>query len=257
MDDRRPIRTVPADEAAIAALKQDMVYAFHILERDGQGSGIAGHMTARLPGAQSFWSHQWGQGFDDVSYDDLIEADFELNTISGEGRVNPTLHIHSRLYLARPDVTCIVHTHGINAVALGATGSNLEPFWVYGSIFHEDVALFDEYDGIVLGKAEGVRIAEALGPRRGLLLRNHGLLVADRSVRRACLDALTLEHCCAAQLKAMAAGTLRLMPEAAARQSKAFVLADETIDGNWNYLVRSLLREKPELRREAPRRAAE
>jgi len=257
MEDRRPIRGAVADEAAIAALKQDMVYAFHILERDGQGSGIAGHLTARLPGAQSFWSHQWGQGFDDVTYDDLIEADFELNTITGRGRVNPTLHIHSRLYLARRDVNCIVHTHGINAVALGATGSNLEPFWVYGSIFHDDVALFDEYDGVVLDKAEGDRIAEALGPRRGVLLRNHGLLVADRSVRYACLDALTLEHCCEAQLKAMAAGKLRLMPEAAARQSKQFVLAKETVDGNWNYLVRRLLREKPELRHETPRRAAE
>jgi L-fuculose-phosphate aldolase len=257
MTDRRPIRTTSADEPATAALKQDLVYAFHILERDGQGSGIAGHITARLPGAQSFWSHQWGQGFDDVTYEDLIEADFELGTITGQGRVNPTLHIHSRLYLARPDVTCIVHTHGINAVALGATGSNLEPFWVYGSIFHDDVALFDEYDGIVLGKAEGVRIAEALGPRRGLLLRNHGLLTADCSIRRACLDALTLEHCCKAQLMAMAAGKLKLMPEEAARQSKQFVLADETVDGNWNYLVRCLLREKPELRRDTPRRAAE
>ena len=46
-------------EAATHALKQDMVYAYHILDRTGQGSGIAGHLTARLPGAQSFWTHQW------------------------------------------------------------------------------------------------------------------------------------------------------------------------------------------------------
>jgi len=115
-------------EAAIRAMKQDMVYAYHILDRAGQGSGIAGHLTARLPGAQSFWTHQWHQGFDEVAYDDLIESDFELNTVSGKGRVNPTLHIHTRLYLARPDVTCIVHTHGANAVALGALGKCLEPF---------------------------------------------------------------------------------------------------------------------------------
>ncbi len=251
----------PAHERAGAdtlhALKQDLVYAFHILERAGQGSGIAGHLTARLPGARTFWSHQWKQGFDDVAYEDLIEADFELNTVTGSGRVNPTLHIHTRIYLARPDVNCIVHTHAINAVALGAVGANLASFWVYSSIFHEDVALFDEYDGIVLDKAEGDRIAEALGPRRGLLLRNHGLLVADRSVRYACLDALTLETACAAQLKAMAAGALQLMPEGAARQSKEFVLAPETVDGNWEHCVRQILREKPQLKHELRRQAAE
>src|SRR5690349_10988777 len=97
--------TVPgkrgAREAAIHALKQDMVYAYHILDRAGQGSGIAGHLTARVPGETTFWSHRWHQGFDEVAYEDLIEADFELATVTGHGRVNPTLHIHTRIYLAR------------------------------------------------------------------------------------------------------------------------------------------------------------
>lgn len=238
-----------AREAAIHALKQDMVYAYHILDRAGQGSGIAGHLTARLPGGATFWSHRWHQGFDEVAYEDLIEADFELATVTGRGRVNPTLHIHTRIYLARPDVTCIVHTHGINAVALGAIGRCLEPFWIYGAIFHEDIALFDEFDGVVLDKAEGDRIAEALGGNRGVLLKNHGLLVVGDSVRMGCIAALTLERACEVQLKAMAAGELQLMPPAAARQAKGFLLSQDTTDGRWGHLTRGLLRARPDLAR--------
>ncbi len=249
MPDTIETQTAAERAAAVHALKQDMVYAYHILDRAGQGSGIAGHLTARLPGAQSFWTHQWHQGFDEVAYDDLIESNLELETISGSGRANPTLHIHTRIYLARPDVTCIVHTHGINAVALGAIGKCLEPFWIYGAIFHEDVTLFDEFDGVVLGKAEGDRIAEALGRNRGILLKNHGLLVVADSVRMGCIGALTLERACEAQLKAMAAGTLQLMPDAAARQAKGFLLSKDTTDGRWGHLTRRLLRARPDLKR--------
>lgn len=245
------------EDEAIHALKQDMVYAFHLLDRAGQGSGIAGHLTARLPGAKTFWSHQWKQGFDEVAYEDLIEADFELNTVTGKGRVNPTLHIHTRIYLARPDVTCIVHTHGINAVALGAIGETVQPFWIYGSIFHEDVTLFDEFDGVVLDKPEGDRIAEVLGKNRGILLRNHGLLVVGDSVRMGCIGALTLERTCEVQLKAMAAGELKLMPSEAARQAKGFLLSKDTTDGRWGHLTRRLLRDRPELKRDLRRSAAE
>ena len=249
MPDTRQRMSRSEREAATHALKQDMVYAYHILDRAGQGSGIAGHLTARLPGAQSFWTHQWHQGFDEVEYEDLIESDFELNTISGSGRVNPTLHIHTRLYLARPDVTCIVHTHAPNAVALGALGKRPEPFWIYGAIFYEDVALFDEFDGVVLAKQEGDRIAEALGRNRGILLKNHGLLVVGNSVRMGCIGTLTLETVCEVQLKAMAAGELQLMRPEAARQAKGFLLSADTTEGRWGHLTRRLLRARPDLKR--------
>jgi len=177
-----PLTRATAEAGGLAALKRDLLFAYHILDADGQSSGIAGHLTARLPGARTFWSHRWGLGFDEVTADDLIEADFELATISGEGRVNPTLNIHTQIYEARPDIGCIIHTHGKNALALGATGATLEPVTQTGAFFYDDIALLDEYEGVVLGKDEGDTIAAALGPRRGVLLKNHGALVVGSSV---------------------------------------------------------------------------
>jgi L-fuculose-phosphate aldolase len=226
-------------------LKQDLLHAYHILDADGQASGIAGHLTARLPGADRFWSHQWGVGFDEVRADGLIEADFDLKTTRGSGRVNPTLHIHTRIYRARPDVTCIIHTHGKAGVALGCAGMTLETITQTGAVFHDDIALFDEFHGIVLDTDEGDAIAAALGPKRGLLLKNHGALVVGSSVAEACIGMTVLEWAADVQLRAAAAGPLQKLDAAAAAQSKKFLLDAANLGLRWNFLKRKIARSRP------------
>ncbi|NGM18628.1 aldolase [Roseomonas stagni] len=226
-------------------LKHDLLHAYHILDADGQASGIAGHLTARLPGADRFWSHQWGVGFDEVRADGLIEADFDLNTTRGQGRVNPTLHIHTRIYRARPDVTCIIHTHGKAGVALGCAGMTLEPITQTGAVFHDDIALFDEFHGIVLDTNEGDAIAAALGGKRGLLLKNHGALVVGASVAEACIGMTVLEWAADVQLRAAAAGPLQKLDPAAAAQSKKFLLDAANLGLRWDFLKRTIARSRP------------
>jgi L-fuculose-phosphate aldolase len=235
-----------ADTPALAALKHDLLCAFHVLHRAGQGSGVAGHLTARLPGAETFWTHKWGMAFEEVGAADLQEADFELNVVTGSEAINPTLHIHTCIYLARPDVSCIIHTHGKHVTALSALGCNLEPITQTGAMFYEDCALFDEYDGIVLGKAEGDAIAEALGRNRALLLKHHGLLCVDNRIGQAVIGALTLEIAAEMQLMAMAAGKPHHLPRAAALQAKGFLDSDETSGLRWAYLKRTVMRERPD-----------
>lgn len=226
-------------------LKQDLLHAYHILDADGQASGIAGHLTARLPGADRFWSHQWGIGFDEVRAEGLIEADFNLDTTRGTGRVNPTLHIHTRIYRARPDVTCIIHTHGKAGVALGCAGMTLETITQTGAVFHDDIALFDEFHGIVLDTNEGDAIAAALGPKRGLLLKNHGALVVGASIAEACIGMTVLEWAADVQLRAAAAGPLQKLDPAAAAQSKKFLLDAANLGLRWDFLKRKIARSRP------------
>ncbi len=226
-------------------LKSDLLHAYHILDADGQASGIAGHLTARLPGADRFWSHQWGVGFDEVRAEGLIEADFDLKTIRGEGHVNPTLHIHTRIYKARPDVRCIIHTHGKAGVALGCAGMTLETITQTGAVFHDDIALFDEFHGIVLDTQEGDAIAAALGPKRGLLLKNHGALVVGANVAEACIGMTVLEWAADVQLRAAAAGPLQKLDPAAAEHSKKFLLDAANLGLRWDFLKRKIARSRP------------
>jgi L-fuculose-phosphate aldolase len=230
---------------AEALLRSDLLHAYHILDADGQASGIAGHLTARLPGADRFWSHRWGAGFDEVRAPGLIEADFDLRTLRGEGSVNPTLHIHTRIYKARPDVGCIIHTHGKAGVALGCAGMTLETITQTGAIFHDDIALFDEFHGIVLDTGEGDAIAAALGPKRGLLLKNHGALVVGAQVAEACIGMTVLEWAADVQLRAAAAGPLQRLDPAAALHAKNFLLDAGNLGLRWDFLKRKIARARP------------
>jgi len=185
-------------------LKRELLLAFHILDLAGQKSGIAGHLTARQPGQDAFWCHSHGLGFDEVRAGGLNCADLDLARRTGSGRIGPSLAIHAAIYRARPDVACIVHTHDAAAVALTATGAELLPLYQSALLFADDIATHRDYDGIVETAESGRSLAAALGPRRALLLANHGTLVAGASIREAVHATIMLAEACRIQIQAMA-----------------------------------------------------
>ena len=230
----------------LRALLRELVTGYHVLDQDGQASGVAGHLSARSPGAQKFWSHRFGLTFSEIGAEELLEADFELNVLSGTPPINPTMHIHTRIYLARPDVNVIVHTHGRNVLALSAIGAELEMCTQPAALFFEDIAYLDEYEGAALDKGEGETIAAALGGNSAIILRNHGQLVVGSSVGEAVFRAVRLEAVAGLQLAAMASGKLRRMPEAAIRQVQNFQNSGVT-QLQWDALRREVLRCRPDI----------
>jgi L-fuculose-phosphate aldolase len=240
-------------EPGLQTLQSDLLHGFHILDQAGQGTGIAGHLTARLPGASTFWGHRWRLGFDEVGKDDLVESDFELRTVSGSGTCNPTLHIHTQIYRARPDIKCIAHTHAANVVALSVTGSQLMPVTQTGCFYFDDVCLLDEFDGIVLDTEEGDTIARSLGDNHAILLKHHGLITVGDTISDAVIGATVLDYACEVQLKAMAAGHFDTLPDEAARQSQGFVRSSETLKLRWAHLKRKARRARPDIFREVDR----
>ncbi len=233
----------------LQSLQRDLVLAHHILDREGQALDIAGHITARMPGASTFWSNRFGLGFDEAMPDELHEVDLDLKVISGPGEISPALDVHAAVYRRRPDVNAIVHTHALNAMALSSIGATLEMIDQQASIFFEDITLFNEHHGVFLeGEGETDRVAAALGDNRAAILKNHGIVVVGDTVREATVAAQVLEAAAAVQVRGMSAGTLDPMPEAAARQSKKFLGSQWIFDGKFDYYARRVLRERPELR---------
>ncbi len=241
-------RRIAANDPA-AELRQDLLCAFHVIDLSGQPSGMGSHLTARLPGAETLFFHTHNFGFGEVTPEHIHEADFELDVISGDGTaaINPTLHIHTRIYLARPDVTCIVHTHAKHVAAPSAIGANLEPVTQGGGRLHDDCVLFDEDDGVALGKEPGRAMARALGARSAMVLKNHGLLATGRTIAEAVVLADTMEREAEIQLLAMAAGTLDLPSIEGRVRSKEYLRSDKMIGRAWAYQLRRLARLRPEV----------
>ena len=138
------------------------------------------------------------------------------NVISGPQPNGAAWIIHYPVHRARPDALCIMHTHPPFATALG-----MREDWKLdtrccqaAAFFHDDVAYFDTYDGELRDAEEGERMAETLGDKRVLMLRNHGVLTAAPTVAQAYMDLYLLERACMFQMHAAGDGVaLNQIPE--------------------------------------------
>ena len=239
--------TTSPETTAVARLKDDLLHAFHIVDLEGQPSGMGSHLTARLPSADTFWFHPHSYGFGEVTADMLHEADFELNVLTGSVNINPTLHIHTRIYLARPDVTCILHTHAKHCLALSVIDQDLVPVSLAGALLHDDCQTYDERATVALEKSEGEAMAEVLGHRRALVLKNHGLLSVGRTVPDAVITGSVMEREAEVILLARVAGKINPMTDQDCSETKAYLTSDKMQDQLWAYFRRNAARRRPEI----------
>lgn len=190
--------------AAVEELRYEIAWACRILAAHGYRDLTLGHVSARDPGdPQRIWIKRRGLTLAEIEAEDVIPLD--LGTDPAEA--GPDMHLeavlHTEVYRRRPEVTAIAHGHPPYATALGATDAGLLHLTHDAVLFDRGVATFDESADLVTDAKQGGRVAAALGDHSAILLRNHGVLVAERSVRWLVLAAVTLER--AAMLQSLAA----------------------------------------------------
>ena len=140
--------------------------------------------------------------------------------------------IHSAIYLGRPDVNCVIHTHTEADIAVGALEEGLLPLSQWAMRFYGRLGYHD-YEGVSLDLDERERLQQSIGEHPVLVLRNHGLLATGRNVAEACWSTHHVERSAAAQLKiqaAAASGAKIVMPpeEVCARQAAQFANSGNT-----------------------------
>jgi L-fuculose-phosphate aldolase len=150
--------------------------------------------------------------------------------------------LHTGVYRARPDVGAVVHGHPPYATALGATAADLEVLTHDGILFADGVARFGDPD-LVVDDGQGDSVAAALGPRRAVLMENHGVLVVGVDVKWAVLTAVTLER--AAQLQSIAStlGELRPVSNELALALQPAKYRDEFVEEYWAAWQRRVTRD--------------
>lgn len=199
--------------------KERLAVAFRLFAQFGFDYGLAGHITARDPElTDHFWVNPFGIHFSQIKVSDLLLVNSQGQIVVGEGPLNrAAFAIHAALHEARPDIVSAAHTHSTYGKAWSALGRTLEPLTQDSCIFYQDHALFDDFTGVVLETDEGFRIGKALGQRKAVILKNHGILTAGPSVESAAWWYIALENACQAQLLAEAAGIpIPIRPEVAA-----------------------------------------
>jgi ribulose-5-phosphate 4-epimerase/fuculose-1-phosphate aldolase len=229
--------------------KERLTAALRNFGRFGFEEGVAGHITARDPEhTDHFWVNPFGMTFKHITVDDLILVNHEGQVVEGRYHVNQAAFaIHSQIHQARPDVVAAAHSHSVHGRAFSTLGKKLTPITQDVCPFYEEHEVFDDYAGVVLDTEEGKRIAATLGPRKAVILRNHGLLTVGTTVDAAAWWFITMERSCQVQLLAEAAGEPKLIsPENAALTRDQ--LGNDTVAWiNYQPLYEQVARSEPDL----------
>ncbi len=229
-------------EESSYTLAQKLALTCRILFDNGHDSGLAGQITARAAEPGTYLTQRLGLGFDEITEDNLLLVDEDLNVLEGAGMANPANRFHSWVYRARADVNCIVHTHAVSAAALGMLETPLQISHMDNCVLYDDVAFVAKWPGIPVGNEEGEFIAAALGSKRALLLAHHGLLIAASSVEEAVVLGIAFERAARMHLLAAAAGTIQPIDPQLAQEAHDWVLRPKRNSTAFDYYARRALR---------------
>ncbi|MDF2682227.1 MAG: ribulose-5-phosphate 4-epimerase-like epimerase or aldolase [Brevibacillus sp.] len=195
--------------------KEVLTAGFRIFGRFGFSNGNAGHISARDPQYKDcFWVNPLGVHFSDITVSDLVLVNNKNEIVEGKhDRINiAAFAIHNEVHEARPDVVAAAHSHSRYGMAWSTLGKLLQPSTQNDCAFYEDHALFNDFRGVVKDNSEGKRIAEALGEKKAIILKNHGIMTVGQSVESAVWWFIQMEEACQIQMLAAAAGTIQPIP---------------------------------------------
>jgi ribulose-5-phosphate 4-epimerase/fuculose-1-phosphate aldolase len=184
-----------------------------------------------------------------------VDMDGQLIEPSEYEPINAGVVIHGAIYLGRPDVECVIHTHTEADIAVGALEEGLLPLSQWAMRFYNRLGYHD-YEGVSLEMDERERLQHDIADHPVLVLRNHGLLATGRNVAEAFSLTYHFERSAAAQLKiqaAVAAGARMVVPspDTCERQAAQFSGNMPRLQGQreWPALLRMLDRLDPSYRR--------
>lgn len=183
----------------------DLAACYRLIDHFGYSDIVWNHITARVPGNdEHFLINRMGLRYDEITASNLVKLDIEGNVIDGPDDINVTgFIIHSAIHRKRSDIVCVLHTHTRGGLGVSALECGLLPMVQDAIAFHKRIAYHD-YEGLSTDIEERERLATSLGDRHAMILRNHGLLTAGRTVGEAFMLMYYLERACKIQMDVMA-----------------------------------------------------
>ncbi len=214
------------------SVREQVAWACRILALEGYADLTLGHVSAKPADSETIYIKRKGVALDEVEPSDVVD----LNDPTAVLHLETVLH--TEVYALRPDVGAVVHGHPPYATAFGATDAHLELLTHDAVLFADGVSFFDETAELITEREQGHAVAEALGPRRAVILANHGVVIADKDVRWAVLSAITLERAIRLQAIAATLGELRPIPKELAERMAADKYQERFLDEYWAAWIR-------------------
>jgi ribulose-5-phosphate 4-epimerase/fuculose-1-phosphate aldolase len=193
----------------------DLAACYRLMDLYGMTEMTANHITTRVPGEDgAFLINPYGMLYDQMYASCFIKIDIDGNVLFNptEFGINRAGYvIHSCIHRARHSTDCVIHSHTIAGMAVSAMKCGLLPL-AQTSMRFAKIAYHD-YMGVVLNTDEQESLLRDLGDEEGMILRNHGLLVACGSIPEAFNSIYRLERACQVQVAALSCNTELTIPD--------------------------------------------
>jgi len=224
--------------ARIARLRHEVAAATLTLNAEGI-LGYSGHVTARLPGGETFLIQPIDRPRSDLKPEHLLICDLDCKVLEGPAGEKPPAEtaLHAEIFRARPDIQSIAHFHHdlTNSFTL-VEGIELTPIknhairWADGIPVHPDPSH-------VARPEQGRAVAATLGACHAMQIRAHGQIVTAESVPAVLIDSIHFVENGTAMYNAAAIGTVNpLTQEEIASFARDFK-RQRHIDKLWRYYM--------------------
>ncbi|MDR3529334.1 MAG: class II aldolase/adducin family protein [Rhodopila sp.] len=202
-------------------LRCDMAAVFRVAARLRWNEQIGNHNSLMLPKRTpderpTFLINPRGYLFQELTASSLIVCDLEGNVLRGDGELREVaFHIHTRIHLANPAATCVVHVHPQYLTALSMLAEPEITLSHHNNLLLNDRVAIDNFGSAPAdSRDEGDRLAAALGDKSILLMGGHGVTVVGPTVEEAFDECFIAERTAMYQVTAMSTGRpMRALPE--------------------------------------------
>lgn len=238
-------------------LRQELAACYRLFVQFGWTDLIFTHLSARLPdNPQHYLINPYGLLFNEVSAGNLLTVSLQGDVLRGDFPFNDAGHaIHSSILSARSDVNCVLHSHTRAGMAVSCMQAGLLPISQQAGEIHH-LLCYHNYD--VASQQDNHDECERLGRDMGdkwlMIMRNHGLLSAGRSVAEAFYHLYTLENACKVQVDVMSSGASLVYPNARALKQLAKYTGPhasgptDAVTRSFSALLRQLDKTQPDYR---------
>lgn len=231
-------------------LRIQLAAAYRILADQKMDDLTYTHLSARLPGENTYFIYPFGLFFEEVTASNLLKVSLDGDVLEGsEKQYNQTGYvIHGSIYKQRPDINAVFHLHTPAGIAVSAMECGLLPLSQFSLHFYNRLA-YHAYDSLALDyKRQGQQLAHDLGDKKAMLLANHGTLTCGETLHEAYLYMHFLEQSCRVQCAALAGGQQLILPshkvcEQAAQDLRQF--EEDFGIRDWGALLRRIERLDP------------
>jgi L-ribulose-5-phosphate 4-epimerase len=226
-------------------IQEKLALACRILAMQGHNDLIYGHVSALTDTPGQYWIKGSGIGLEETIEDDLVLIDFEGNKIAGKRKRHNEFPIHSEVYRTNPEVRCVIHTHPVYSTIIASSEHRLLPITNMSCAFYPPaLKKFEESSDLIVTAEQGIAVAKLLGEHKIVLLRNHGIVVAARSIEEACVRGVLLEHSAKTQVTAASMGAFSWATDAEALLKRKRFYHPDAVQNLWEYFGRQLREEK-------------